>query len=211
MTSQTGTEPTSLMVGVTGHRPQRLQDVDRPLLNERVRDVLATLAAASSRTVTVLSPLAEGADQIVARQAVDAGYRLACILPFPRSVYVNDFATIRVKAEYHALLSLAASVTELDGSQVTAEERDRAYAEVGSYTVAHSEVLLAIWDGCQARGEGGTAQVVDAALAARMPVLWISSARPHAALVLTRAADGTVTESPVSSASDALREQLAQR
>ena len=192
---------TPLTIGVTGHRPARLRDADLDVLRGRVRHVLTAIKTTTpASTITVLSPLAEGADQIVARVALDMGCRLACALPFPRDAYALDFATAAAKAEYHALLTLAEHVVELDGTRATPEERDIAYAAVGTYTVAHSYALLAIWDGQQARGNGGTAQVVDLARDTGVPVIWISAARPHETLVLSRGTDGIVSNATLSAA-----------
>lgn len=203
---QRGTGSTFLTIGVTGHRPTRLTDADLPLLRERVRESLTAIQASiSNGTIAVLSPLAEGADQIVARVALDTGCRLACALPFARDTYANDFATAAAKAEYRALLALADHVVELAGSRTTRQERDKAYAAVGDYTITHSDVLLAIWDGEQARGNGGTGQVVATALHARVPVIWIAAARPHTIRTLHSTADGTITDVPITSVVERLQ------
>ena len=192
---------TPLTIGVTGHRPARLCDADLDVVRGRARDVLTAIQTTNpASTTTVLPPLAEGADQIVARVALDMGYRLACALPFQRDAYALDFAMATAKAEYHALLMLAEAVVELDGTRTTPEERDIAYAAVGAYTVAHADAMIAIWDGQQARGNGGTAQVVDMALDAGVPVIWIPAARPHETRVLSPGADGTVTNATLSAA-----------
>ncbi len=209
---QTRTEPTSLTIGVTGHRPTRLRDADLPLLRERVREVLITLQTAiPGGTISVLSPLAEGADQTVARVALDTGCKLACALPFARDAYASDFATAAAKAEYRALLALAERVVELGGSRTTPEERDLAYAAVGSYTIAHSDALLAIWDGEQARGNGGTGQVVAAAFDARVPVIWIPAARPHTTRVLIPGQHSEIVEAPLASAGHLVHDRIMKR
>lgn len=193
--TEPGAEPAPLTVGVTGHRAVRLHGMNLPLLTSRIRAALTALDLPPSGCV--LSPVADGADQIVARAAVALGCRLACVLPFPRHDYLADFPTAAGKAEYNALLSLAECVIELDGSTATPEDRDRAYVAVGAYTVEHCDMLLAIWDGRRARGSGGTAQVVDAALGVGRPVVWISSAPPHTVSILVSNGRGAVTEHPL--------------
>jgi len=51
---------------------------------------------------------------------------------------------------------------------------DEAYAAAGRRLVDHSDVLMAVWDGCPARGPGGTGDVVAYARACGTPVevLW---------------------------------------
>lgn len=210
--SERGATPTSLTIGVTGHRPTRLRDADVDLLRTRVDEALTSiLTSFPEAAITVLSPLAEGADQIVARAALARGCRLACALPFTRDDYARDFATASARAEYRALLTLAEHVVELDGSRTTPEERDSAYARVGVYTVDHSDSLLAIWDGQQARGNGGTGQVVDMALNAGVPVIWIPAVPPHDTRVLTQGEDGVTLESELLSVSPLVPRPRAMR
>ena len=42
--------------------------------------------------------------------------------------------------------------------------------------MARCDVLLAIWDGEPARGEGGTGQIVAEAIEAGLPVVWVDLA-----------------------------------
>jgi hypothetical protein len=175
-----------MRVGVTGHRPARLGDADYATLRQRVCEALAAISnAVADAPLTVISPLAEGADRIVARVAVDAGYPLHCVLPFASDDYARDFPTAASRAEYAALLQLAAGVVELDGSHGTPEEREAGYSAAGAYTVRHADVMIAIWDGGRARGNGGTGDVVALALGSGLPVIWIASAAPHLTRVIT--------------------------
>ena len=50
--------------------------------------------------------------------------------------------------------------------------------------LAQSDVLIAIWDGEDAKGKGGTGQIVKEALINEIPVVWINSAAPHDMRVL---------------------------
>lgn len=167
-------------VGVTGHRPGRLVDSAIADLRGRVRDVITTIVTASPNArVTVLSPLAEGADRIVALEALAAGCELSCPLPFSQDEYLRDFATAASRAEFHALLGRAKEVIELPGTRATPQGTEAAYAAVGGYIVGASDLLIAIWDGGSAHGSGGTADVVAAAVVSRVPVVWIGALAPH--------------------------------
>jgi hypothetical protein len=178
-------------VGVTGHRPGRLESADWQLLRTRVHEVLNTLSHLDRiQHLTLMSPLAEGADQIVAREALKSGFTLECPLPFPRDEYARDFSTDAARAEYFALLSLAATVVELGGSRETPEQADVAYTAVGAFMVSKADVMLAIWDGKRARGDGGTGHVVQMALDAEVPVIWIDATTPHDVSVISPPTSG---------------------
>ena len=66
---------------------------------------------------------------------------------------------------------------ELDGA---AEQRARAYEAAGFVMLANIDLLIAIWDGEEAAGIGGTAQIVSRAIADGIPVVWIEPASPNA-------------------------------
>lgn len=179
-----------LRVGVTGHRPNRLVGTDIAELRGSIREVLHAIASvASNEPLTIISPIAEGADRLVALEGLAAGYPLICPLPFRRTEYERDFATVASQAEFRAILQRAQRVIELPGTRGTPHERDVAYAAVGDFLVSSSDLLLAIWDGGMARGNGGTADVVAAALEARLPVIWVGTQKPHATQIVTW--DGT--------------------
>ena len=203
MTDEAHTFP-ALRVGVTGHRCHRLLQMDEPLLRQRVYDVLEWLIAHEGSaanlslfgldgvcgSVAVISALAEGADQLVAEEALRLGCALRCSLPFERDEYAADFAVPAAQEEYRALLAKAEGVVELAGSRETRASEEAAYANVGYHVVAHSDLLLAIWDGEEAHGIGGTAYVVASALQYGLAVIWINAHTPHRVLVLNQPGDG---------------------
>ncbi|HEX5165189.1 MAG TPA: hypothetical protein VFV93_07335 [Thermomicrobiales bacterium] len=184
---------------MTGHRPAGLGGADLSLLRGRVREVLSLIAEAiPSSELVVVSPLAEGADRLIAREAIDAGYLLDCVLPFPRDDYATDFSTVMARSEYYALLQRASDVIELHGSRDTPELTDAAYLAAGEHVVMHAHLMIAIWDGAGARGSGGTGDVVALALACSLPILWISASQPHPLRLVTHDGSGTV-EQPLAS------------
>src|SRR5262245_23373182 len=83
-----------LVIGVTGHRDLRDQDV--PELERQVAAVIARLrrdylGGDRSTPIVILSALAEGADRLVARVALAEGARLIAPLPLPPDEYRRDF------------------------------------------------------------------------------------------------------------------------
>ena len=115
-----------------------------------------------------MSPLAEGADRLVAHVALDLDIPLIVPLPMPRDTYVDDFETEESRAEFEELCDKATEVYELPVAEGNTLEsirehgkpRNRQYAQLGVFLCAHCHVLLAVWDGKQGDELGGTAQVV---------------------------------------------------
>ena len=173
-----GRVPLRLRVGVTGHRSI---DENDPTIIDAVRGALGQInerrrsgTAATPVDLIVVSALAEGADRLVARQAMLDGAGLEVVLPLPRDDYLGDFASAESRAEFCTLLGQAAAVTEL----AAGGSRDEAYERAGRVVVDRSDVLLALWDGRAAQGRGGTAEIVAYARQQHVPVLRIAAGRP---------------------------------
>ena len=156
-----------LVVAVTGHRD--LVPAEVPLIQERVRTFLRELRQRyADRAVGVMSALAEGADQLVAEEALGLDMPLTVVLPMPKELYLQDFATPKAKARFERLCAAAVDVFELPitpGNTVESiagpgPNRARQYAQVGVFICAHCHVLLALWDGKESDQLGGTSQVV---------------------------------------------------
>ena len=126
--------------------------------------------APSDPVLTLVSPLADGADQMAAQAGLDRGWRLQAILPFDRATYIRDFDGHEAQARFISLIERADCVLELPGDPDDAAE---AYMAAGGATIAHCDLLIAIWDGQPPRGRGGTAEVVHLAVAQGTPVIHI--------------------------------------
>jgi hypothetical protein len=179
-------KPTPMLcVGISGHRPCKLKEVDIGGLSGKFGAVLEALLS-EMRAVTdssadcfggaarlrVLSAAAEGADRICARIGLKMGTDLQLILPFERAEYAHDFSEDGSRADYDDLMDCASAVVELDGRR--SEESD-AYLAAGKLIVELCDVLVAVWDGEPAAGTGGTADVVAVALASGRPVIWLNT------------------------------------
>ena len=170
---------TSLAIGVTGHRSDRLTAAALAAIRERVRHVFSAIVEATSAHLTIVSSLADGADQLVAEEAIAAGHGLYCPLPFNVDDFDHEFGNVDDLSRFHALVSRADCVWALGGSRESAQTRDSAYVAAGTEMLARSDMLLAIWDGEHARGTGGTAEVVAGARSSGKAVIWISAHPPH--------------------------------
>jgi hypothetical protein len=172
-----------LRIGVSGHRvPPKLPEESEAPLRVLIDRMLAAIAAAARKANTasalvILSALAEGSDRIVAAAGLAAGFALQAVLPFEKAEYERDFETPMSRREFEELLGRACDVFELDGA---ADERPRAYEAAGLFMLANIDVLIAIWDGGVAAGIGGTAQIVERAIADGIAVVWIEPSHPNA-------------------------------
>ena len=173
--------PLALALGVTGHRPDLIGDqseaIERrlALLFDDVRGAIDRVVASDARLfapaaprIHLVTPLAEGADQIAARVALARGWPIEAVLPFPREAYGQDFAEGAPRDCFNALLASARSVLELPGERAAPLA---AYVMAGRATIAHCDLLVAIWDGQLPRGRGGTGEVVQIALLEGTPIL----------------------------------------
>jgi hypothetical protein len=185
-----------LRIGVTGHRDlagraNEIEDSVRTILDRIEQAVqsqiqnnfIRKLYADAPPLFQLASSLAEGADRIVARLALARGWKLVAPLPFARSDYETDFP--QTIAEFRGLLSDLAvaggEIVELDG---TRQKETASYYGAGRFIVEHSDLLVAVWDGKPAKGEGGTAQIVAEACGADVPVLQVQADRPHSLAIL---------------------------
>jgi hypothetical protein len=172
-----------LVVGVTGHRDLAGDEV--PSIAQQVRDLFVTLENTYPHTpIVLLSSLAEGADRLVARTALDCGAELFVVLPMQVPVYEEDFASAPSLDEFRQLMdrSYGAGVVptsghrDADAAQVPGPARDLRYAAAGAFLVSHSQILIALWDGDEDEMIGGTSQIVRFALQG-VPAKYLSGSR----------------------------------
>jgi hypothetical protein len=164
-----------LVVGVTSHRDIAPEDIES--VREAVRAFFRQLQEHIPGTpLLVLSALAEGGDQLVAEEALAIGAKLVAPLPLPPDLYVDDFDDVGVRALFESLRKRAEVVllprlmeTPRHVVGAPGAARDRQYAKAGVYIASHCHVLLALWDGNEANGIGGTAQIVHYHLTGGLP------------------------------------------
>ncbi len=164
-----------LVIGVTGHRDLRDQDVAQ--LEEQVAAVIAGLRRHylghdPETPIIVLSALAEGADRLVARVALAQGAHLIAPLPMPLEEYRRDFdpgLKPGNAVEFDQLLARAVAApvmpfmtgNSLEAVRAGRKKRALQYRAVGLFIVQHCHVLLALSDGDERdMAAGGTAEVV---------------------------------------------------
>jgi hypothetical protein len=174
-----------------GHtRWQRLENLvlwkgKRLLAQAGIVPVRAALAADKVLRWRVVSGLADGADRVVARQAMEhLGAKLEAVLPFAPDEFRKDFDTGKSCQEFDDLLAQADQIVcpgRLPADDPAAgpmPERPAGYRRAGEHIVNTCEVLIAVWDGQPPRGEGGTAGVIGYALSLNRLVIWIDARDP---------------------------------
>ncbi|UJP02145.1 MAG: hypothetical protein LZF85_10200 [Nitrosomonas sp.] len=193
--------PMTLRIGVAGHRA--LPHDQLPRLREEVSAIYADIhrimqqtAAAETAAVLydkdtkpvirIISSLAEGADRLcIDPDLIAFEHELACILPFLKEEFERDFLPENsaidnqqgTMAEFNAILERTgygqadAQVIELDGNP---DNRDEAYNHCSQLLAAHSDILIAVYDGDDSKNTG-TAAAVKAAKCNGVPVIHIST------------------------------------
>jgi hypothetical protein len=190
----------ALQIGITGHRSNKIADehraaVDRALcalyamIDESIvaiaRETQDAVYSSAAPLVRIVSALADGTDRL-AVAAAPGGWQIEAILPMPRAEYARDFFAAKVSdgsnGEFERLLARAVSVTELPllaGLDVRDEAgRAQHYHVLGTFLVRQIDLLVAVWDGEQAAGPGGTAAVIARAFEQGRPVLWLDPSNP---------------------------------
>ncbi len=118
----------------------------------------------------LISALAEGSDRLVVERALCRPQaQLLVPLPMPAADYALDFRLPDSQTHFTHLLAQAAEVVYFP----PAVTRPAAYTAAGRYMLAHCDLLIALWDGQPAHGDGGTGSVVAEARRCGLPLVWI--------------------------------------
>ncbi|MCK9638969.1 MAG: hypothetical protein M0R39_03590 [Prolixibacteraceae bacterium] len=156
----------TLNIGITGHRD--IRHADREILKQLLIDFIKKKQNQCSNTpIVLLTPLAEGADQIAALAAIDCKIDFNAVLPMPVEEYKRDFVSAESLREFESLLAKASLVIELplqEGTTIknvnSPVRRNEQYYQNGLFLARHCHTLIALWDGINNNKKGGTADVV---------------------------------------------------
>lgn len=181
-----------ITLGITGHR-----DIHPDVFNHISAQLKAVLKHIKQQypdsPLILISPLAEGADQLAAEIACELQIDLYAVLPMPEEEYKKDFDKTDVTKNFNELLAKAAhcrTLTEFDPKT----QRELCYANVGKWVVDQCDVLIALWDGNLNELTGGTGEIVNYALTGELLSLeqhlnnqdWIALRRPVAHIPTVR-------------------------
>jgi hypothetical protein len=146
-------------IGVTGH--VNLTAESEPAVADAIRVELARYDGVELVGVTCL---ARGADQIFARVVLELGGAIEVVLP------AADYREREIKPEnaeqFDDLLVQAADLHIMPFEK----SNDNAYMAAGHQVLSTVDALVAVWDGRPSGGYGGTADVVESARVAGVPV-----------------------------------------
>ncbi len=189
-------EPIVVRLGVTGHR--HLSSSQRSAVNDAFRRVMRRLdeLITAAHSYEVLSALAEGADRLVAdfvlrwevkRQPGKFPPRLKIILPMPEVAFFETFDVDRRAASIEEFQKLAALAEPPAIEPAPPPEglrdplayfkndahRHDAFLKNGCAIADDCRILIAVWNGKKAAGQGGTADIVSYALSRGYSVIRI--------------------------------------
>lgn len=146
------------LVSVTGHREFASQQV--PLVRQAVKEVLRSLHAAYPHTsIALFSPLAEGADQLVASVALELNdeipIQLLAVLPWSADVEAICESEHGSRWGCRKLVHQASQVVVMplpdnvspEALSASLKLQQDQYDRVARYIARHCQVLVAIWDG----------------------------------------------------------------
>lgn len=168
------------VLGGVGHRALPL-DVDA--LEDSIRGVFTRLIEELGNdpaNLRLIVSVAEGADRLLIDVAHELAIPYACVLPCTPGCFAEDFSTVASIETYERHLAQAQAVVfpriqpapGLDG-----------YLWVSRYLLEHADLMVAVWNGENGNGPGGTADTVALARQRQIPVLWISAIPPHDAVI----------------------------
>ncbi len=219
----------TFVVGVTGHRSARLKDEHRNRIAQQLADVCGNIEAECQAQLDqnldlyaepqprlqMISSLADGTDAMAVEQCPGT-WTVAGILPLPEGDYVSLLRSTALPAqadqaiaEFTAARRRAARVATLpplpaqDASEL-ARSRD--------FLLRQIDLLVAVWDGSPPDLPGGTADVVDCAAEAGIPIIWIAADRVQKAWAISSIDDanreGQMADATSGPIADIVRREL---
>ncbi|NKL25412.1 hypothetical protein GFL92_01075 [Rhizobium leguminosarum bv. viciae] len=150
-----------MRVGITGH--QKRDGIEWGWVRSQIDLVVTGLP----RPLIGYTSLAVGADQVFASSLLEQGATLTAVIPIPN---YEAFFNGEGLDLYRSLLNKADQV-QLPGNGGDDQE---AFFKAGLYVAKHSDLVIAVWDEQEAKGHGGTADVVRYCEDQRIPLIIIN-------------------------------------
>ncbi len=159
---------------VTGHR-----DIDKSAIKPikyRLRSIFKRyMGFKSPKEFILISPLAEGADMLVAEVVKEFDIKLWVIIPFKERCYLRTFQSRHSQKLYKKLKKYAFRFDVLNCDPY--KKTNRCYRLLGERIVDMSDILIALWDGIDNGKEGGTSQTIFYARRKKRKVIVIDTLR----------------------------------
>jgi len=147
------------VIGVTGHRD--CLDLTLPVVEENLITQLHQINETFSFVpVELVSGLAEGADILAAKIALEQGISVHAILPMPLDEYKKDFTKSGLESLEALIVHPGVTVSEIPLANGAEIDRDAQYMLLEDFIVRRSNVLIALWDNEVTGLAGGTSDVI---------------------------------------------------
>ncbi|MEI6349306.1 MAG: hypothetical protein WCP69_15275 [Bacteroidota bacterium] len=134
-----------MIAGITGHRELKNIGWIKTMISEVLSEMKITYG---------YSCLAIGADELFAELLIQNNINYTVVIP------CTDYETTFEKTTLGNFLLLkgkASELIELKNNQPS----EKAFNEAGKIIVDNSDILIAVWDGEEAKGLGGTGDIVE--------------------------------------------------
>lgn len=167
------------IIGFSGHRHLAEAHNIRSAIHASL-SALKAHALAQGAQVELYSSAAYGADLLALDCATKLQIPIHLSLPLPEDEFVQDFVDHDEDwSQAHSFISVARNGANGGTFRVQRDHhRSECYYAEATKLVDACDFLLTVWDGEKAQGLGGTAQVIDLAIAHQKPVLRISTVDP---------------------------------
>lgn len=153
-------------IAITGHRD--LAEDEIPLYKEKIKTIIKDLQSKYPYSeIQVLSGMAEGADIVGARAALETGCTLVAVLPMEKGDFIKTFYPEKLNKsvkEFNEVLSLAHKVIDLSKIYRTKKTQTDEFVQLGVYLMENSQMIIALWNGVFSDSPGGTSCVIKFAL-----------------------------------------------
>jgi len=126
--------------------------------------------------IECVSNLACGADMIFIEEAFNKNCKIKIILPFQIDEYEKDFDSESLIV-FRVLISKIKCNTYAILSSTSNFDRILAYQAAGRSLIMESDAILAVWDGEEGKGLGGTKDQIDYAINLNKNIHWLKTFR----------------------------------
>ncbi|WP_293957371.1 MULTISPECIES: hypothetical protein [unclassified Sphingobacterium] len=140
-----------MILGITGH--QKLEVYDKKWIISEIKRFLI-----KNDVEKGISCLAAGADQIFCDELINYNIKFDVVIPCHD--YKLTFSDNKDLEHYNSLINFSNKIFKLEFDKPS----ETAFYEAGIEIVRQSDSIIAIWDGEQAKGLGGSGDIVKLAL-----------------------------------------------
>lgn len=147
-----------MKTGITGHRELRDIRWVKKMMQEIVYEIKITQG---------FTCLATGADELFAEILIQNRINYTAIIPCKN--YESTFNKTSL-VNFVFSKNKASNIIELKNN----EPSEKAFNEAGKLVVDNSEILIAVWNGEEAKGLGGTGDIVEYALSKNKKIIHLN-------------------------------------